>query len=80
MNFVPNHTVSYRGQYYTAGQKFQIDPKDAEEMSKYGSVEDYRPREADAQEVNDSTTEPDVDRDLLVEQAMNKRPGRPRRV
>lgn len=79
MNFVPNHTVSYRGQYYTAGQKFQIDPKDAEEMSKYGSVEDYRPHETDSS--NSSVDEETkIDTDLFLEQAMNKRPGRQRRV
>lgn len=79
MNFVPNHIVSYRGEYYTAGQKFQIDPKDAEEMSKYGSVEDYNPAKTATTNVN-SEEDTDISKDLFVEQAMNKRPGRPRRV
>ncbi len=39
MKCTPKHTVSYRGCFYAAGQSFEIDPADAEEMQKYGTVE-----------------------------------------
>lgn len=75
MMFTPNHTVSYRGEYYTAGHKFQIDPKDAEEMRKYGVVEDVVPRET-APVVHEP--ENMEDRDMLADQVA-RRSGRPRR-
>ena len=40
MRFVPNITVSYHLTIRPAGVPFDIDDKDAEEMRKYGTVEE----------------------------------------
>lgn len=39
MRFTPNHTVSYHGKFYAAGEPFEIEPADVEEMQRYGIVE-----------------------------------------
>lgn len=38
MKFVPNYTVSYHGEFHKAGIPFDIEDKDAEEMSAHGVV------------------------------------------
>lgn len=35
----PRHMVSYQGEYYAAGEDFEIAAEDAEEMSLYGQVD-----------------------------------------
>jgi len=42
MKFTPDYTVSYRGQFYKAGETVEIDPADAKEMAKHGTVEKAR--------------------------------------
>lgn len=39
MRFTPNHIVSYKGKFYTAGETFEIDQKDVEELRQFGDVE-----------------------------------------
>lgn len=39
MRFTPDYTVSYHHAFHAKGVTFDIDDADAEEMSKYGSVE-----------------------------------------
>lgn len=39
MKFTPKHMVSYRGEFYSAGDTFEIDPADEEEMQQYGDIE-----------------------------------------
>lgn len=51
MRFVPDYCVSYRGAFHYAGCAFEIDPKDAEEMSRHGTVmQEVRPVEPEEPE------------------------------
>ena len=47
MRFTPKHIVSYHGKFYAAGESFDVEPADAEEMQQYGIVE----REPEPEEV-----------------------------
>ena len=38
MRFVPEYRICYGGRFYEAGQAFQIDEKDADEMRQHGTV------------------------------------------
>ena len=38
MRFVPEYRIYYGGRFYEAGQAFQIDEKDADEMRQHGTV------------------------------------------
>ena len=38
MRFVPEYRICYGGRFYEAGQAFQIDEKDADEMQQHGTV------------------------------------------
>lgn len=40
MRFRPKYTVLYRGEFYYPDEEFDIDPEDAEEMSRHGEVVD----------------------------------------
>lgn len=40
MRFVPKYRVCYNGKFYSAGQEFDIDAKDSDEMKAHGSVKD----------------------------------------
>ena len=35
---IPKYRVGYNGKFYEAGREFKIDPKDADEMRKHGTV------------------------------------------
>lgn len=39
MKFTPKYTVSYHGAFHEADKPFEIDAKDADEMSAHGIVE-----------------------------------------
>lgn len=39
MKFTPKHMVSYHGRYRAAGEPFEIEPADVEELQKYGDIE-----------------------------------------
>lgn len=39
MKFTPKHIVSYHGKFYAAGETFEVEPADAEELRQYGDVE-----------------------------------------
>lgn len=44
MRFIPDYRVCYKGRFYECDEEFDIDEKDAEEMSKHGEiVEDPTP-------------------------------------
>lgn len=38
MRIIPKYRVSYKGVFYEAGEEFQIENKDAEEMKRHGAV------------------------------------------
>lgn len=38
MKFTPNYTVSYHGEFHKAGEPFEIEEKDINEMSVHGVV------------------------------------------
>ena len=38
MRFIPKYRVSYQGNFYEAGQVFDIDAKDEAEMKRHGTV------------------------------------------
>ena len=40
MRCIPKYRVSYQGNFYEAGQSFEINSKDAVEMRKHGKVLD----------------------------------------
>lgn len=40
MRCIPNYRVGYNGEFYEAGQPFEINSKDAVEMRKHGKVLD----------------------------------------
>lgn len=40
MRFIPKYRVGYNGEFYEAGQPFEINSKDAVEMRKHGKVLD----------------------------------------
>ena len=40
MRCIPKYRIGYNGQFYEAGTEFRIDPKDAKEMRKHGTVLD----------------------------------------
>ena len=40
MRFVSEYRICYGGRFYEAGQEFQIDEKDADEMRQHGTVLD----------------------------------------
>ena len=40
MRCIPKYRVGYNGEFYEAGREFKIDPKDADEMRKHGTVLD----------------------------------------
>lgn len=40
MKCIPNYRVGYNGEFYEAGQPFEINSKDAVEMRKHGKVLD----------------------------------------
>lgn len=40
MKFIPDYRVSYKGCFYETDEAFEIDPEDAEEMSRHGEVVD----------------------------------------
>ena len=40
MRFIPKYRVSYQGNFYEAGQVFDIDAKDEAEMKRHGTVLD----------------------------------------
>lgn len=39
MKFTPKYGVMYKGKFHTGNVAFEIDPKDANEMTKHGTVE-----------------------------------------
>lgn len=43
MKFTSRYTVSYHGSFHEAGKPFEIDAKDADEMSAHGIVEATEP-------------------------------------
>lgn len=76
---VPNHIVSYHGQFYAAGQRFPIDPKDEEEMKQFGTIEKFGPEDNKAPvQLNEQPA--DAGNDMLADQAARSRVGRNRRV
>ncbi|MGM9684503.1 MAG: hypothetical protein ACI4EU_08385 [Butyrivibrio sp.] len=38
MKFIPKYTVSYKGIWHNAGEKFDISPEDAEELRQHGEI------------------------------------------
>jgi len=68
MRFVSNYTVSYRGQFYSAGQPFEIDERDAEEMKEHGTVE-----------IVEKISEAEAIQEEGQEEQPQRRPGRPRK-
>lgn len=40
MKFTPGYNVIYKGTFYEAGETFEIDEADAEEMRQHGEVEE----------------------------------------
>lgn len=40
MRCIPKYRVGYNGEFYEAGREFKIDPKDADEMRRHGTVLD----------------------------------------
>lgn len=49
MKCIPNYRVGYNGEFYEAGQPFEINSKDAVEMRKHGKVlDDSTPPSAEA--------------------------------
>ena len=67
MLFTPKYTVAYHGVFHMAGTPFEIEPGDAEEMSRHGTVE--------------KAPEPHTENDLEInaDELTAKRPGRPRK-
>lgn len=43
MKFTPAYGVIYHGEFHRAGQSFEIDPADAEEMNEHGNLEQHDP-------------------------------------
>ena len=43
MRLIPNHSVFYDHVLHQAGEAFEIDPKDADEMKQYGQLADEAP-------------------------------------
>lgn len=67
MLFTPKYTVSYHGVFRRAGTPFEIEPGDAEEMSKHGTVEaQYEPH---------TETDPET----ALDEPTAREPGRPRK-
>lgn len=40
MKVIPDYRVCYKGEFYEAHDEFDIDPKDADEMSEHGEIVD----------------------------------------
>lgn len=38
MRFIPDYRVCYKGTFYECDEEFDIDPADADEMSKHGKI------------------------------------------
>lgn len=66
MKFTPDYAVMYKGVRHTAGERFDIDPKDAEEMAQHGTVENHKPPAEHTEDAVDD--EPTV-----------RKPGRPKK-
>lgn len=66
MKFTPDYAVMYKGVRHTAGKRFEIDPKDADEMSKHGTVENHK---TPAEHIEDATNE----------MPLGRRTGRPKK-
>lgn len=72
MRFTPRYMVSYKGSFYTAGNPFDIDSADAEEMSKHGVLMQ------DSKTDDLAYVQPDTNH-IDVEKRQYKAKGRPRK-
>ena len=60
MRFKPSHRVFYRGSFLTHGEEYEIEPEDAEMMSKFGTVIEAKPVQTKASAAPEATTVPEV--------------------
>lgn len=60
MRFKPFHRVFYRGSFLTHGEEYEIEPEDAEMMSKFGTVIEAKPVQTKASAASEATTVPEV--------------------